>query len=55
MSSKAKFLSVWKDHFLVFCNVLSDEVETIFWEGEAKRFKLLKSKFDKRKLLRKWF
>ena len=55
LSSKATFLSVWKDHFPVFCNVLSDEVETIFWEGKAKRFKLLKSKFDKKKLLRKWF
>ena len=52
---KTKFLGVWKDHFPVFCNALSDEVETIFWEAEAERFKLLKSKFDKRKLLRKWF
>ena len=34
---------------------MSNEVETLFWESEAKRSKLLKSKFDHRKLLRKWF
>ena len=55
LSSKANLLSVWKKHFSVFCKFLSDEVETIFWESEAKHSKLLKSKFDHRKLLRKWF
>ena len=48
-------LKVWKGHFSVFCKFLSDEVETIFWESEAKRSKLFKSKFGYRKLLRKWF
>ena len=55
LSSKANLLSVWKNHFSVFCKFLSDEVETIFWESEAKRSKLFKSKFGYRKLLRKWF
>ena len=31
------------------------EVETVFWESEAKRSKLFKSKFSHRKLLRKCF
>ena len=38
-------MSVWKGHFSVFCKFLSDEVETVFWESEAKRSKLFKSKF----------
>ena len=28
-------LSVWKEHFSVFCKFLSDEVETVFRESEA--------------------
>ena len=55
LSSKTKVLSVWKGHFSVVCKVLCDEVETVFWESEAKQSKLFKSKFDQRKLLRKWF
>ena len=55
LSSKKNVLSVWKGHFSVFSKVLSDEVETIFWESEAKRSKLLKSKFDYGKLFEKWF
>ena len=55
LSSKANLLSVWKKHFSVFCKFLSDEVETIFWESEAKLWRLFKSKFGHRKLLRKWF
>ena len=55
LSSKKNVLSVWKGYFSVFSKVLSDEVETIFWESEAKRSKLLKSKFDYGKLFEKWF
>ena len=35
--------------------ILSDEVETIFWESKAKPIKLFKSKFGHNKLLRKCF
>ena len=55
LSSKTNVVSVWKEHFSVFCKFLSDEVETIFWESEAKHSKLFKSKFGHRKLLRKLF
>ena len=55
LSSKTKVLSVWKKHFSFLGKFLSDEVETVFWESEAKRSKLFKSKFGPRKLLRKWF
>ena len=54
-SSKTNVLSVWKGHFSVFCKFLSDKVEIIFWENEAKHSKLFKSKFGHKKLLRKWF
>ena len=39
LSSKANVLGVGKDHFWVFCKFLSEEVKTIFYEIEAKRFK----------------
>ena len=52
---KPNFLSIWKNHISVFGKFLSDEVETIFKESEAKLSKLFKSKFGHRKLLRKWF
>ena len=55
LSSKTSVVIVWKEHFSVFCKFLSDEVETIFWESEAKCSKLFRSKFGHRKLLRKWF
>ena len=55
LCSKTNIVNVWKEHFSVFCKFLSDEVETIFWESEAKRSELFKSKFGHRKLLRKWF
>ena len=55
LSSKTNVLSVWSEHFSVFCKFLSDEVETIFWESEAKCSKLFKSIFGHRKLLRKPF
>ena len=42
LSSKANVLSVWKEHFLDFCKFLSEGVETIFWESEAKRSTLFK-------------
>ena len=54
-SLKANVLSVWKGHFSVVYKLLSDEVETIFWEKEAKRSKLIKSKSRHRKFLKKWF
>ena len=54
-SSKTNVLSVWKGHFLDFIKFLSDEVENFFWESEAERSKLFKSKFRHMKLLRKWF
>ena len=55
LSSKTNVVSVWKVHFAVFCKFLSDEFGTIFWESEAKRTKLFKSKFGHKELLRKWF
>ena len=55
MSSKTNVLRAWKEHFSGFCKFLSGKVETIFWESEAKRSKLFKSKFGHKELLRKWF
>ena len=55
LSSKRNVVSVWKGQFPDISKVLSDEVATICWEGELKRSKLLKSKFDNRKILTKWF
>ena len=55
LSSKANLLSVWKNHFSGFCNILSDKVAAIFWGSEAKQSKLFKSQFSYRRLLRKWF
>ena len=52
-SSKTNVLSVWKGLFSVFCRFLIDEVQTIFWESQAKHQILFKSKFGHRKLLRK--
>ena len=53
--SKANVLSLWKNHISAFCKVLSDEVKTPFWKKEAKRSTLFKSKFNHKKILRKWF
>ena len=36
LSSKMNVSSVWKGHCSVFWKLLSDEVETVFWESEAK-------------------
>ena len=36
LSSKTNVVSVWKEPFLAFCMFLSDEVESIFWESQAK-------------------
>ena len=44
-----------KRGFFSFLQILSDEVETIFRETEARNQKLLKSKFGHRKLIRKLF
>ena len=54
LSSKTNVLSISKGHFLVFCRFLSDEVETIFCESEAKRLKVFKSRFGHMMLLRNW-
>ena len=43
LSSKTNVLSVWIGHFSVFCKFLSEEVETVCWESEAKRSKLIKN------------
>ena len=55
LSSKTNVPSVWKRHFSVFCKFLSDKVEIVFWENEAKQSKLFKSKTDHMNFLRKWF
>ena len=54
LSSKANVLSVWKRQFSDFYKFLSDEIETVFWEREAKHSKLFKSKFGHWKFRRKW-
>ena len=55
MISETNVLSVWKKHFPVFCKFLSDEVETVFREIEAKCSNLFNSKFGHNNVLRKWF
>ena len=55
LSSKTNVVSVLTKHLPVLCKFLSDEVETILWESEAKHSKLFKSKFGHQNLLRKWF
>ena len=54
-SSKANVLRFWTKHFRNFCKFYNDKVETIFWESEAKRSKLFKSKFGHTKVFRKMF
>ena len=54
LSSKTNVLSISKGRFLVYCRFLSDEVETIFCESEAKRLKVFKSRFGHMMLLRNW-
>ena len=34
---------------------MRDEIENVFWENDAKRLKLFKSKVGHRKNFRKWF
>ena len=53
--SKTNILSIWKGHFSEFCKYLRAEVWIIFCESEGIHWKLFKSKFGYRKLLRKWF
>ena len=55
LSWKTNFVSVWKEHFSISCKFLSDDVETISWESEAKHLKLFKIKFGHKKLPKKWF
>ena len=38
-----------------FLQFSSDEIDTTFWESEARHQKVFKSKFGHKKLLRKWF
>ena len=40
------FWAFEKGIFQFSCKFLSDEVETVYWESEAKQSKLFKSKFD---------
>ena len=47
LGSETNVVNVWKGHFSVFRKLLSDEVETIFWESKAKRSRLLKLKFGR--------
>ena len=47
LGSKKNVVSVWKRHFSVFWKLLSDKVEAISWESEAKRSRLFKSKFGR--------
>ena len=53
--SKTNILNIWTGKFLIYCKFLIGEVETIFWESEAKWGKLFKSWFGHRKLLKKSF
>ena len=55
LSWKTNALSVWKDHFQIFCKSFCDKVETVCWKSQAKCPKLFKSKYGYRKLVRKWF
>ena len=54
LSSKTNVFSLWKKHFSNFWKYFSHEVDSIFWESEAKCLKMFKSKFGHRKLLREW-
>ena len=54
LTSKTNILSVLKEHYSVFCKILSDKFDTYFWETNVKHSKLLKSKFGQKNLLRKW-
>ena len=54
LGSKTNVLRTGNNIFQSFA-ILSDEVETIFWESEAKHQKLFKSKFGHINVLRKWF
>ena len=55
LRTKANVLSVWKANFSVFYKFMSNKLETIFRESDAKRSKIFKLKFDHRKVLRKLF
>ena len=53
---KTNFINLGKWHFTnLFCNFLSEKVETIFWENKAKCQKPFKSIFSHMKLSTKWF
>ena len=55
LRSKRNTVSIWKWSFWSFCKFLGDEVETVFWESEAKHWRLLKSKVSHRKHFRNLF
>ena len=52
---KSECCECLKRAFTIFCKFLGVKVKTFFWESEAKRSKVFKSKFGHRKLLRKMF
>ena len=54
-SSKTNVLSLWTVHFSNLCRFFSDNVETIFWESEERRSKLLKSNLFIRSFLENSF
>ena len=55
LRSKTNLLSVWKLCFPIFCNILCDKVETIFWETNSDPSKLFQSKAFHGKHFRQWF
>ena len=55
LRSKTNITSVWKWHFSFYSKCLNDEIETVFWESEAKHWKLFQSKDSDREHFRKWF
>ena len=55
LSSKANFVSIWKEHFPIFCKFFSDEIEIIFWKSQAKYSELFNAKFRQKSILTKWF
>ena len=55
LTSKSNVLSVWKEHFSVFCKFLSDVVETVSWESKTEPSRSFKLKVGHRRFFRKWF
>ena len=49
LSSKRRILSIWKGHFTIFWEILSDKLETVFRENEPKSSSLFKWKFRQKR------